>query len=161
MRWPTSRNSITCRSTRSSGGTRSRAHAFAPAIRSSSSPAPEVAAYGDYENAIYLAGLRGVLPALPESVFSYVDCGAGDEHTQELNVAAFRHWGLVPRMMVDTARRDLSIELCGLTLPSPLFMCPIGVIGMCAADGHGDIATARAAAESGVPMMASTLSNDP
>src|SRR5271170_2940829 len=176
MRWPTSRNSITCRSTRSSGGTRSRAHAFAPAIRSSSSPAPEVAAYGDYENAIYLAGLRGVLPALPvdyaslreracaalpESVFSYVDCGAGDEHTQELNVAAFRHWGLVPRMMVDTSRRDLSIELCGLTLPSPLFMCPIGVIGMCAADGHGDIATARAAAESGVPMMASTLSNDP
>jgi lactate 2-monooxygenase len=135
-----------------------------------------VAAYGDYENAIYLAGLRGVLPALPvdyaslreraraalpESVFSYVDCGAGDEHTQELNVAAFRHWGLVPRMMVDTSRRDLSIELCGLTLPSPLFMCPIGVIGMCAADGHGDIATARAAAESGVPMMASTLSNDP
>ncbi|MET7931399.1 cytochrome P450, partial [Streptomyces sp. NPDC005349] len=31
-------------------------------------------------------------------------------------------------------------------LDSPLFMCPIGVIGLCGQDGHGDLATARAAA---------------
>jgi len=46
-------------------------------------------------------------------------------------------------------------------LPTPLFMCPIGVIGICAQDGHGDIATARAAARTGVPMMVSTLTVDP
>jgi lactate 2-monooxygenase len=40
-------------------------------------------------------------------------------------------------------------------------MCPIGVIGICPADGHGDMATARAAAQTGVPMVASTLSEDP
>ncbi len=45
-------------------------------------------------------------------------------------------------------------------LPTPLFMSPIGVIGLCAPDGHGDIATARAAAQTGVPMIASTLSVD-
>lgn len=46
-------------------------------------------------------------------------------------------------------------------LATPLLMAPIGVIGLCAADGHGDLATARAAAATGVPMIASTLSVDP
>jgi lactate 2-monooxygenase len=48
-----------------------------------------------------------------------------------------------------------------LRLPSPLFMAPIGVIGLCAQDGHGDLATARASARTGVPMVASTLTVDP
>ncbi len=40
-------------------------------------------------------------------------------------------------------------------------MAPVGVIGLCAQDGHGDLATARAAARTGVPMIASTASADP
>jgi lactate 2-monooxygenase len=40
-------------------------------------------------------------------------------------------------------------------------MAPIGVIGLCCQDDHGDLATAAAAARSGVPMIASTLSVDP
>jgi len=40
-------------------------------------------------------------------------------------------------------------------------MAPVGVIGICAQDGHGDLATARAAARTGVPMVASTLTADP
>ncbi|AVH54663.1 MULTISPECIES: alpha-hydroxy-acid oxidizing protein [Streptomyces] len=92
---------------------------------------------------------------------SYVAGGAGDEHTQDLNVSAFDDWGLIPRMLVDGAQRDLSIELCGLSLPSPLLMAPVGVIGLCAQDGHGDLAVARASARTGVPMIASTLTVDP
>jgi lactate 2-monooxygenase len=42
-----------------------------------------------------------------------------------------------------------------------LFMAPVGVLGLCAPDGHGDLATARAAARTGVPMVASTLTVDP
>ena len=99
--------------------------------------------------------------ALPLAVVSYVAGGAGTEHTQRANVSAFRQWGLMPRMLVGATKRDLSVELFGRTLPSPLFMAPIGVIGLCAQDGHGDLATARAAARTGVPMIASTLSNDP
>ncbi|GAA0973048.1 lactate 2-monooxygenase [Acrocarpospora macrocephala] len=132
--------------------------------------------FGLYQNEIYFNGLRGVVPAypmsfaeleeraeavLPPSVWSYVAGGAGDEHTQRANVAAFGRWGLIPRMFVGAARRDLTIELFGRTLPSPLFLAPIGVIGLCAQDGHGDLATARAAARTGVPMVASTLSVDP
>ena len=132
--------------------------------------------FGAYQNEIYLAGLSGRLPsfpmrfdeleakahkAMPASLVSYVAGGCGDERTQEANVAAFDQWGLTPRMFVGAKQRDLSIELFGMRLPSPLFMSPIGVIGLCAQDGHGDLATARAAALTGVPMVASTLTVDP
>ncbi|MEU3536512.1 alpha-hydroxy-acid oxidizing protein [Streptomyces murinus] len=133
-------------------------------------------AFADYQNEIYLDGLRGVIPrlpmtfaeleppalaALPPSVRSYVAGGAGDEHTQRANVSAFEEWGLIPRMLVGAKDRDLSVDLFGMRLPSPLFMAPVGVIGLCAQDGHGDLATARAAARTGVPMIASTLTVDP
>lgn len=138
--------------------------------------APPAAAFGEFQNEIYLAGLGGVLPdfpmeyagwearaahALPPSVLSYVAGGAGDEATQRANVAAFQRWGLIPRMFVGASQRDMSIELFGMRWPAPVFMAPIGVIGLCAQDGHGDLATARAAARTGVPMIASTLTVDP
>nr|WP_062333195.1 alpha-hydroxy-acid oxidizing protein [Herbidospora sakaeratensis] len=134
------------------------------------------AQFGDYQNEIYAGGLRGLVPplpmtfadlearaeaALPPSVWSYVAGGAGDEHTQRANVAAFRRWGLVPRMLAGAARRDLHVDLYGMRLPTPVFLAPIGVIGLCAQDGHGDLATARAAARTGVPMIASTFTVDP
>jgi lactate 2-monooxygenase len=132
--------------------------------------------FGDLQNAIYGAGLSGILPtipvdfptlekraqsALPPHVLSYVQGGCGDEWTQDQNSAAFRHWGMVPRMMVDCTKRDLSTELFGQTLNSPLFMAPIGVNGIITADQHGDLAAARASALTGVPYCSSTLSNDP
>ncbi|WP_329396143.1 alpha-hydroxy-acid oxidizing protein [Streptomyces melanogenes] len=132
--------------------------------------------FGFYQNEIFFEGLGGVVPRFPftyeelasraeaalgPSLWSYVAGGAGDERTQRANASAFERWGLYPRMFVGAARRDLSVELFGMTLPSPLFMAPIGVIGLCAQDGHGDLATARAAARTGVPMVASTLTVDP
>jgi isopentenyl diphosphate isomerase/L-lactate dehydrogenase-like FMN-dependent dehydrogenase len=132
--------------------------------------------YADYQYEIYLDGLRGEVPSLPmtyadleaqaqaamsPSVRSYVAGGAGDEYTQRANVTTFEGWGLVPRMMVSPTRRDLSVDLFGMRLATPLFMAPVGVIGLCAQDGHGDLAAARAAARTGVPMVASTLTVDP
>jgi isopentenyl diphosphate isomerase/L-lactate dehydrogenase-like FMN-dependent dehydrogenase len=99
--------------------------------------------------------------ALDPEVLTYVAGGAGDEHTQARNVSAFDRYGLVPRMLAGAAERDLSVSLLGLELPTPLLLAPIGVIGLCDRDGHGDLATARAAARTGVPMIASTLSEDP
>ena len=72
-------------------------------------------ALGDYQNEIYFRGLHGMKPklpvnfrlleqkaraALPDDVLSHVAGGCGDERTQDLNVAAFERWGLIPRMMV-------------------------------------------------------------
>lgn len=135
-----------------------------------------VANYGDWQFGIYLDGLSGKRPALPMSyaelerqaeecmspeMWSYVAGGAGNERTQRANVRAFDGWGLMPRMLAAAAERDLSVELFGRRLATPLLLAPVGVIGLCAADGHGDLASARAAAAMGVPMVASTLSQDP
>jgi isopentenyl diphosphate isomerase/L-lactate dehydrogenase-like FMN-dependent dehydrogenase len=132
--------------------------------------------FGDFQLEIYfrgLAGQREPLPlifselearaaaALAPDLLSYVAGGAGNEHTQRANVAAFDAWGVIPRMFVPGEQRDLSIELFGMQLPTPLLLAPVGVIGLCAQDGHGDLATACAAARTGVPMVASTLTVDP
>jgi len=132
--------------------------------------------FGNYQIEIYFQGLAGVLPSLPmsfaelesraqqamsPSVWSYVAGGAGDELTQRSNVEAFNRWGLIPRMLVGATERDLSVDLWGRRWPAPLFMAPIGVIGLCTADRRGDLAAARAAAQTGVPMCVSTLTMDP
>jgi hypothetical protein len=135
-----------------------------------------VANHGDWQFGIYLEGLTGGKPALPmdhatleaaaeeamsPEVWSYVAGGAGDEHTQRANVTAFQRWGLLPRMLAGAAERDLSVELFGRRFATPLMLAPVGVIGICEPEGHGDLTTARASATSGVPMIASTLSQDP
>lgn len=135
-----------------------------------------MANYGDFQLEIYRAGLSGERPAFPVTfaeleqaahqalspeLTAYVAGGAGNEHTQNLNVAAFDRWGLYPRVLRGSSQRDLGTELFGIALATPLLLAPIGVIGLCAPDGHGDLATAQAAARTGVPMIASTLTVDP
>lgn len=132
--------------------------------------------FGDFQLEIYRAGTEGVMPrypvdfatlerkaaeVLPEWILSYVAGGCGDEYTQRANAEAFQKWALVPRMFNGSYERDLSIELFGLRLPTPLFTAPIGVIGICSQDFHGDLHVARAAARTGVPVIQSTLSTDP
>ena len=131
-------------------------------------------AYSDYQLGIYLAGVAGTQPDLPmtfaelerrgtealdPAVLGYVAGGAGDGATQDANVAAFGGYGLMPRMLRGAAERDLSVDLLGLHLPSPLLLAPVGVLGVVAEDG--DLQTARASAATGVPMIASTLSEAP
>jgi len=130
-----------------------------------------MAAFSDYQLGIYLQGVAGVAPDLPMSyaelerrgseamdpaVLGYVAGGAGDESTQTANVAAFDGFGLMPRMLAGAAERDLAVDLVGMRLPSPLLLAPVGVLGVVAEDG--DLQTARASAATGVPMIASTLS---
>lgn len=132
--------------------------------------------YADFQIGLYFAGLGGELPAYPltfagleaaaqekmeHRLWDYVAGGAGDEHTQRSNVAAFERWGILPRMLSGAAERDLSVELFGHQLPTPVFMAPIGVLGVMTDDEHGDLAAAAAAASSGVPLVGSTLMQDP
>ncbi|MEO1648154.1 MAG: alpha-hydroxy-acid oxidizing protein [Pseudomonadota bacterium] len=132
--------------------------------------------FGGMQNEIYNAGLSGVLPEFPVDfatleqrahealgpmLTNYVAGGCGDEHTQNSNSDAFHHWGMIPRMMVDCAERDLSIELFGHRYKTPLFMAPIGLNGDATQDKDGDMAAARASAETGIPFCASTLANHP
>ncbi|MFD3506496.1 alpha-hydroxy-acid oxidizing protein [Nocardia sp. NPDC058666] len=132
--------------------------------------------FADYQNEIYLAALGGIQPefpmdyatlerkataALPDSLLNYIAGGAGDELTQRRNAEAFGDWGLVPRMLVGATERDLTVTAFGHTFASPLFLAPVGVIGLVGERGHGDIAVAEASAQTGVPAIYSTLMEDP
>lgn len=137
---------------------------------------PGMANFADHQLGLYFAGLAGQFPEFPVSsqgwadaaqsaldpaLWDYVVGGAGNEHTQDGNITAFNDVGIWPRMLRGAAERDQSIELFGMSLPTPLFMAPVGVIGILAEDQHGDIAAAKAAASTGIPMIGSTLMQDP
>jgi len=100
-------------------------------------------AFAEYQNELYQQGQAGRQPpwpirfadleakaaaAMPPKVLGYVAGGAGDEYTQRANCAAFKRWGLYPRMGIAPEDRDMSVELFGITLASPIFMAPIGVM---------------------------------
>ena len=128
--------------------------------------------FANYQFGVYLAGLSGLLPELPmtceamESVareklspgaYGYVAGGAGSEDTMRENLAAFRRRRIVPRMLRDVGERDLSIELFGKRFESPILLAPVGVQGI--VHPEGELATARAAAATGVPFVLSTASS--
>jgi lactate 2-monooxygenase len=126
----------------------------------------------DYYREIYALGLTGETPAIPVAVADlerqameamdpraagYVGAGAGTEETLWANVDAFSHHRIVPRMLRDVAERDLSTTILGTEMPAPLLLAPIGVQKIVHSDG--ELATARAAAAVGVPMIASTAAH--
>jgi len=104
---------------------------------------------------------RKAFDAMPDWVYRYVSAAAGDGRTQRANIDAYSRYGIIPRMMVSPPERDLSIDLFGNHLASPMFMAPIGLIGLCSPDFQGDLAAARASADTGVPFTLSTFSQAP
>ena len=115
---------------------------------------------------VYLAGVRGRRPVVPVSfaklessarrrmtreAYAYVAGGAGFEGTIDANRAAFDRRRIVPRVMRDVSERDLSVELFGRRLPTPLLLAPIGVLELVHRDA--DLAVAKAAAAEGIPMV--------
>jgi L-lactate dehydrogenase (cytochrome) len=130
-----------------------------------------MADFADYYREIYARGLGGETPSVPvpvaelerlaaeamdERAANYVFAGAGSEDTIDANREAFRRHRIVPRMLRDVAERDLSTTVLGTALPAPLLLAPIGVQKVVHPDG--ELATARAAAGLGLPMIASTAS---
>jgi lactate 2-monooxygenase len=89
--------------------------------------------------------------AMTKRGFAYVAGGAGNERTMVANRAAFDRWGIVPRVLCDVSRRDLSLTLFGERLPTPLILAPIGALEMVHA--QADLAAARAAAAERVPFI--------
>ena len=88
--------------------------------------------------------------------FGYIQSGASGEETLRKNVSAFSKFSLVPRFLNDVSTLDTSVNLFGRTYPFPLLIAPVGM--QLIAHEDGDIATAKAAAEIGVPFIQSTVS---
>jgi lactate 2-monooxygenase len=132
--------------------------------------------FGDYYREIYAKGmLAGERPTLPiawgeleerarESLdgraIAYIFGGAGSEDTMRANLEAFRRWRIVPRVLrQDLSVRDLSVDLLGTSMPAPVLLAPIGVQTLLHDDG--ELASARAAAAVGLPLITSTASATP
>src|SRR6266545_4234912 len=130
--------------------------------------------FGDYYREIYakgmLAGERPTLPmawaelesrareSLDDRAIAYIFGGAGSEDTMRANLDAFRRWRIVPRVLrQDLSARDLSLDLLGTRMPAPVMLAPIGVQTLLHDDG--ELATARAAASLGMPLITSTASS--
>ncbi|MDP9227562.1 MAG: alpha-hydroxy-acid oxidizing protein, partial [Actinomycetota bacterium] len=77
--------------------------------------------------------------------------------TMRANLEAFREWRIVPRVLRDISSRDLGTELLGTRLPAPLLLAPIGVQSVL--HPEGELASARAAASLGLPLVVSTASS--
>jgi isopentenyl diphosphate isomerase/L-lactate dehydrogenase-like FMN-dependent dehydrogenase len=127
---------------------------------------------GDWQYGIYLRGLAGETPEHPTALDElerraaealqpeprgYVWGGAGTGDTMRANLEAFRRRRLVPRMLRDISQRSLATTLLGTELPAPVLLAPVGVQTIVHPDG--ELASARGAAELGVPVVASTAAD--
>jgi lactate 2-monooxygenase len=126
--------------------------------------------FSNYEHEIYAAGMlggrrparpvdwreleRSAYATLPRSARGYIQGGASLGETMRANREAFDRWRIVPRMLRDVSERTLQRSVLGTSLPAPVLLAPIGV--QTVAHPEGELATARAAAQVGVPLIAST-----
>jgi len=123
---------------------------------------------------IFVQGLGHKVPRVPVDIsilekrarrvmtkrgFAYVAGGAGNERTIVANRAAFDRWRIVPRVLRDVSRRDLSLTLFGESLPTPLILAPVGVLEM--VHYRADLAAAQAAAAERVPFIFSNQASVP
>lgn len=130
--------------------------------------------FNTFQYGVYFSGMAGTVPELPVTydglreaarerldakADGYVAGSAGSEVTAANNLAAFRSWQLVPRMLRDVAERDLSIRLLDRTHPTPLLLGPVGVQSI--VHDEAEVAVAKAAAAVEVPFVLSTVSSYP
>ena len=115
---------------------------------------------------IYIAGMSGKRPLVPfdflkleqkakekmsQEAFAYVAGGAGFGSTIRNNRSGFEKWKILPRMLRDVSERDISIELFGQKISSPLLLSPVGVLDL--AHKEADLGVAKAAAATNIPMI--------
>ena len=122
----------------------------------------------DVQNAIYVSG-ESAWPISPDEwearaaekldsgPFDYIAGGAGSEATMRANLEAFERRRLRPRMLTGNRVREISVDVLGTHSPAPFLLAPIGVLSI--AHSEGELAVARAAAATGVPMVLSSAAS--
>jgi lactate 2-monooxygenase len=122
----------------------------------------------EVQNAIYVSG-ESPWPISPEEwearaaealepgPFDYIAGGAGSESTMRANLEAFERRRLRPRMLTGNSEGDISVEVLGTRSPAPFLLAPIGVLSI--AHPEGELAVARAAAATGVPIVLSSAAS--
>ena len=93
---------------------------------------------------------------VPRAFFEYVDGGSYNEETLRANRAELEPIKLRQRVMVDVSERSLATSIIGQKVSAPFALAPIGLCGM--QHGDGEILSAQAAEEAGLPFILSTMS---
>lgn len=89
--------------------------------------------------------------------FAYMAQGSDDLGTIAANRAGFGKIGLRPRRLVDIPSPDLSVEVFGQRLSSPIFLCPVGAQLMF--HPQGEVEVAKAAKTKNTLQCLSTVTN--
>jgi isopentenyl diphosphate isomerase/L-lactate dehydrogenase-like FMN-dependent dehydrogenase len=89
--------------------------------------------------------------------YAYMAQGADDLGTIAANRAGFDKVGLRPKRLVDVRNIDMSTEIFGQKLSSPIFLCPVGA--QQAFHHEGEVAVARAAKSKNAVQCLSTVTN--
>jgi L-lactate dehydrogenase (cytochrome) len=93
---------------------------------------------------------------VPKAFFEYADGGSYSEETLRANRADLEIIKLRQRVMVDVSQRSLATTIVGQKVNAPFALAPIGLCGM--QHGDGEILSAQAANDAGIPFILSTMS---
>jgi len=109
----------------------------------------------DLNSVVSIEDLRQIARRrLPRAIFDFFDGGAEDEVTLRENRAAFERVRLLPKVLVNVAKVDLSAEIFGERSALPLAIAPTG--GISAGRAGAELMLARAAKAFGVPFTLAT-----
>src|SRR6202162_6469631 len=92
----------------------------------------------------------------PRAFFDYADSGSYNEETLRANRTDLEGIKLRQRVLVDVSARSLATTIVGQKVSAPLALAPVGLCGM--QHGNGEILSAQAANEAGIPFTLSTMS---
>jgi L-lactate dehydrogenase (cytochrome) len=93
---------------------------------------------------------------VPRAFFDYADSGSYNEETLRANRSDLEAIKLRQRVLVDVSQRSLATTVVGQKISAPLILAPVGLTGM--QHGNGEILSAQAANEAGIPYALSTMS---
>ena len=94
---------------------------------------------------------------LPSPIFHYIDGGSDDEETLKRNTEAFNDCDLVPKVLANVGKPNLSTTVFGRKISMPIFLSPTAMQRLY--HPEGDNASARAAEKFDTFYSMSTMAN--
>ena len=109
------------------------------------------------DKAVNIADLhRMAKRRLPKIVFDFIEGGCDGETVLARNENSFLRYGLMPRFLIDTGKRDQSTTLFGRRYASPFGIAPTGLAALYRP--RGDLLLAEAAGQADIPFIQSGAS---
>jgi lactate 2-monooxygenase len=92
-----------------------------------------------------------------EDRFNFIEMGAGKGDTVKANLESFDRWRIVPRVLRNVSKRELSTILFGIELPTPILVAPLGRLAYLRK--NAEVGLAGVAKDLRVPFILSTFAS--